>query len=336
MKIGVHVNEDALFDSKWISLLKKYGCEVEALDFKSEDSFERLILCDGAMWHYHHDPLDKQVAPKILDVIETVCKIPVWPNHSTRWHFDEKVSQSYILKALGEPSVKSWVFWDKKEAIEFIDSARYPLVFKLSVGAGSANIIKIDSKEMARIYVDRMFDYGIFPYSMNEYKSQRSLMETAKKTVKEVLFPERIILPSYFQIQKGYAYFQEFIPNNTYDIRITVIGNRAFGFIRHNREDDFRASGSGCIEYDSFKIPEEAIKTAFKISEKMGFQSMAYDFLINNGKPIVNEMSYGYLDKAVYDCPGHWDNDLNWHEGNMWPEEAHVIDFIDEVKNYNK
>ena len=336
MKVGVHVNEGGLFDSKWIFFLNKYGCEVESMDFKSEKSFERLISCDGAMWHYRHNPFDKQVAPKILDTIENVCKIPVWPNWSTRWHFDEKISQSYILKALGEASVKSWIFYNKEEALEFISSAKYPLVFKLSVGAGSANITRIDSKEMAQKYVDRVFDYGIFPYSMNEYESSESLTKRVKKAVKEVVFPDRIQLPSYFQIQKGYAYFQQFIPDNAYDIRVTIIGKRAFGFIRHNRENDFRASGSGSIEYDSSKIPEEAIKTGFRISEKMKFQSMAYDFLIDDGKCIVNEMSYGYVDKAVYDCTGHWDIDMQWHEGNMWPEEAHVVDYIEEIKNYKR
>ena len=44
---------------------------------------------------------------------------------------------------------------------------------------------------------------------------------------------------------KDYVYFQKFLPNNKYDIRIVVIGDRAFGFIRYNRENDFRASGSG-------------------------------------------------------------------------------------------
>jgi hypothetical protein len=136
---------------------------------------------------------------------------------------------------------------------------------------------------------------------------------------------ERYPRISYFYIQKNYAYFQEFIPNNKYDIRITTIGNRAFGFVRHNRDNDFRASGSGKIDYDLKKIPLECVKIAHEISQKNNFQSMAYDFLIDkNGKPLINEVSYCYVNIAVHNCPGHWDRDLNWHEGNMWPEEAHV------------
>lgn len=331
--IAVHKNEDRLFDIKWAEYLRKYGCEVVELDFKKAESFEKVLACDGAMWHYHHDPYDKQVAPKILDTIEKVCGIPVWPNYYTRWHFDEKVSQSYILKALNEPSVKSWIFWNKEDALDFIKKARFPLVFKLSVGAGSANIVKVNSAAEAEKYIIRMFDYGIYPYSLNEYEKSKSLKVITKSAIKQYLYPEKLLLPTYYQVQKGYVFFQEFIQDNAYDIRVTIIGNRAFGFIRYNRKDDFRASGSGMIEYDIKKIPREAIETAFRISDKMGFQSMAYDFLMDSqGRCLVNEMSYGYMDKAVYDCGGHWDRAMQWHEGHMWPEEAHVIDFIDCIK----
>jgi hypothetical protein len=30
----------------------------------------------------------------------------------------------------------------------------------------------------------------------------------------------------------------------------------------------------------------------------------------------------------VESCPGHWDSKLQWHEGHVWPEEAHVEDFL--------
>lgn len=44
---------------------------------------------------------------------------------------------------------------------------------------------------------------------------------------------------------KGYIYFQDFIPNNNYDTRVKVIGNRCAALRRYNRKNDFRASGSG-------------------------------------------------------------------------------------------
>ena len=40
--------------------------------------------------------------------------------------------------------------------------------------------------------------------------------------------------------RRGYVYFQDFIPDNQFDTRVTVIGNRAFAFIRKVRPGDFR------------------------------------------------------------------------------------------------
>ena len=113
------------------------------------------------------------------------------------------------------------------------------------------------------------------------------------------------------------------------EVRVTVIGNRAFGFIRHNRQGDFRASGSGRIEYDAARVPPAAVRTSHAISRTCGFQSMAYDYLLSReGKPLLSEISYCYLSRAVHDCPGCWDRDLRWTEGHVWPEDAHVDDFL--------
>lgn len=51
-------------------------------------------------------------------------------------------------------------------------------------------------------------------------------------------------------LTKKYVYFQDFIPGNDFDTRVTIIGDRAFGFTRNVRPGDFRASGSGNVGYD--------------------------------------------------------------------------------------
>lgn len=64
---------------------------------------------------------------------------------------------------------------------------------------------------------------------------------------------------------------------------------------------------------------------------------MAYDFMYDNEKIVINEMSYCYASSAVSQCNGYWDSNLNWHDKKMKPEEAHVEDFIKEVeKKINK
>jgi hypothetical protein len=138
-------------------------------------------------------------------------------------------------------------------------------------------------------------------------------------------------IPCPWELHKNYVLFQQFLPGNDFDTRITVIGNRAFGFRRFNRPDDFRASGSGAIDHDAAKIDMETVRLAFTVSEKLNTQSVAIDGLRDGEKRVVGEVSYTYTSWAVHACPGHWDSELNWHEGKMWPEEAQVLDFMDRL-----
>jgi hypothetical protein len=129
--------------------------------------------------------------------------------------------------------------------------------------------------------------------------------------------------------ERGYVYFQDFIAGNDFDTRITIIGNRAFGFTRNVRPGDFRASGSGDINYDVSQINMQCVRTAFEIAGKIGSQSLAFDFVSDEQRrPLILEVSYCYDSRAVYACQGHWDEQLKWHLGHMWPQDAILTDFI--------
>lgn len=331
MKIAVHVSGQELFDKKWIQYINmQEDCEAVKVNLKKSDVLDEIKNCDGVMWHFLHNPWEKDIAQKILTTIEMYCKIPVWPNYETRWHFDEKVTQHFMFHAMNVPSVPSWVFFQQDEAYEFAEKfAEYPLVYKLSVGAGAANVKMVANQNEAFKLIKTMFQEGVYPYTENEFSASVPFQKRLLDGMNYVIKSKRIMPPWYYELQKNYIYFQKFIPNNSRDIRVTIIGDRAFAFSRKNRENDFRASGSGKIDYNLTYVPLEAIQIAFQISQKNHFQSMAYDFLIDEqGRPLVSEMSYGYLDTAVYDCSGYWDAELKWHEGHIWPEQAHIDDFI--------
>ena len=133
--------------------------------------------------------------------------------------------------------------------------------------------------------------------------------------------------------ERGYIYFQDFIPNNQFDTRVTIIGNRAFAYTRNVRPDDFRASGSGDVVYDIQRIHPQCVLIAFEVTRKVGSQSMAFDFVLAaNQQPMLVEVSYCYIPKLVYRCPGHWDDQLTWHQGHMWPQDAILIDLLEDYR----
>ena len=124
--------------------------------------------------------------------------------------------------------------------------------------------------------------------------------------------------------ERGYIYFQEFVPDNAFDTRITVIGSRAFGFRRAVRPGDFRASGSGNIDHNVAAIDPLCVTTAFEVANKIGASCMAFDFIVRKGEaiPLLVEMSFAFQAEAVAGCSGFWTPNLQWHDTPIRPEDA--------------
>ncbi|MEQ8561494.1 MAG: hypothetical protein RID18_08300 [Cytophagales bacterium] len=337
MHIALHQNQQthkSSFSFKWSEFLNKYSVRYKTLDFLHFGSLKRISDFDAVMWHFFHNPLDKMAAFAILNSLELKSEILVWPNQSTRWHFDDKVAQYFLLKSHNLPVVDSWVFWSEAAALDALPKLKTPIVAKLKSGAGSANVMLLENNKEITQHIERSFRQGIFPYTLNEFRNSRSgnlalRMKESFDFITTSIYPS---LPTTNWLpEKGYVYFQKFLNKNPFDTRITVIGDRAFGFLRFNRTNDFRASGSGKLDHNPSNVDLECVSIAFRISQKFGFQSMAYDFLYDQGVPLIVEISYGYDDTAIYNCPGHWDKSMNWVEGNMWPQEAHVVDLIEQI-----
>ena len=127
---------------------------------------------------------------------------------------------------------------------------------------------------------------------------------------------------------------EEFCPNNDGDIRINVIGDRVMGFKRYNRPNDFRASGSGIIEYIE-ELPWECCEIANQISKENNFESMAYDFVKDSkGKWVLLEISYTYVDFTVRDCKYFYNmkTKLKEPKNNIYPQDFIIEDFLSSLK----
>lgn len=298
------------------------------------DFWEQVKQLDLFILRMKQYDSDLQLARDLLPVIDRQLGVKCYPNLASGWHYDDKVKQYHLLHSLGFPITESWIFYEKSRALDWLNEASFPLVFKLRGGAGSRNVLLVKSRRQARSLVNTMFEPGVFPENFFRSGSVRLKHLNPAKELRHLggnlLRRLRGLDPSpYWQRQKNYVLFQRFLPGNTCDTRVTVIGERAFAFRRLVRDQDFRASGSGRIDYDQSKIDPRCLEIALEVSRKMGFQSMAYDFLVNErGEPEFCEVSYTYVSRAVYDCPGYWDRDLGWHEGHHWPEHLHLADAL--------
>jgi len=325
--IAIHNDlKKSSFQYRWVDYCDNNGIEYKLVDVYSDTIVQDLNGCSALMWHYYHaDPKDIVMAKSLLFALEH-GGMKVFPDFKTGWHFDDKVGQKYLLEALKTDLVKTWVFYDKKSALEWIAQTTFPKVFKLRGGAGSQNVQLVKNSTAAKKLAEKAFGKGFSGYDRWTNASERIRKWRLGKTdFKDVLkgFARIVKPPRYAQIlgrEINYMYFQEFIPNNDFDIRIIVIDNKAFGIKRMNRENDFRASGSGFILYDRASIDEKFVKASFECNKKLDAQCIAYDYVADQtGNPLLIEISYGFANAGYDDCTGYWDENLQWHEGAFNP-----------------
>lgn len=320
--IAIH-KRHGTYSDEWIQYCEKQGIPFKLVDCYQTDIIEKLEGCDALMWHFSQAiPKDVVFAKQLLYTLESAGKC-VFPDFQTMWHFDDKIGQKYLLEAIGVPMVPSYVFYSKTEALQWIEETPFPKVFKLRGGASSENVKLVRTKEDAKKLVKRAFGKGFkqfnsffyFKESIRKYKlGESSVLDIFKKAVR--IF-NKLDLDKFSQREKGYVYFQDFIPDNDSDIRLVVVNDKAFGEKRFVRKNDFRASGSHMRQYDKEIISDETLRISFEVAQKLKLQCVAFDYVYANGNPLIVEISFGTTPAAYKPCPGYWDSTLNFHEGKF-------------------
>lgn len=335
--LAIHHREGS-FSERWIAYCQQNGIQYKIVNCLDSNIMRELAHADALLWHWVHTDAREQLAARQIIKAGDAMNIAVFPSPATCWHFDDKIGQKYLLEAVAAPLVPSYVFYESGEALRWIEQAAFPKVFKLRKGAGSTNVRLTRTAREARALVKRAFSGGFQPLGYGRDVRKRYRAARQRRDLFGALRRMSRIMTEIYRInramgaEKGYVYFQDFIPHNHFDTRVTIIGNRAFAFTRNVRPGDFRASGSGDIVYDLERIHPLCIETAFAVSRDIRSQSMAFDFVLTeNRQPLIVEISYCYDSKAVYNCPGHWDDQLRWHQGHTWPEDVILIDLLENV-----
>jgi len=334
MKIAIHHRKEG-FSKRWIEYCVKKEIPYKLVNCYSNSIVQDMEECDVLMWHFHQaNPRDVLFAKQLIYSLETAGK-KVFPDFHTCWHFDDKVGQKYLLEAMNAPLVPSYVFYDKSEALRWIESASFPKVFKLRKGSGADHVRLVRSKAEAKRLARRAFWGGFPQYDAGSNLKERWRKFKVGKTGLKDLMKGVIRLGYTTEFskvvgnEKGYIYFQDFIPDNDHDIRVNVVDGKAFAVRRDVRKGDFRASGSGYPKFEKHYFPEEVIKIALDLTKKLKLQAVAYDFLQFKGDFLIAELSYGFCDMTDK-CTGYWDEDLNWIPGKFHEQDWMVETILKE------
>lgn len=338
IQLAIHHRENS-FSDRWIEYCKLQGIQYKVVDCLDSEIIQQLRSSDALLWHWSQDdPREQLIARHVIRAVE-MMGVRVFPSISTCWHFDDKIAQKYLLEAIGAPVVPTYVFYDLTEALKWIDRASFPKVFKLRKGAGSRNVRLVSSAMEARALAKRAFSSG-FPAVPHYGQDALKRYRTAKKygdllnVVKRIPRTLARIRSNRKMMgdEKGYIYFQDFVPDKDFDTRVTIVGDRAFAYTRNVRPGDFRASGSGDIVHEIDRIDRRFVRIAFDVVRQTGVQSMAFDFVSGkHQEAFILEVSYGYIPKLVHSCPGYWDSNLKWYEGHVWPQDAILSDLLNDV-----
>ena len=337
----IHPNgERQSFSDRWIELARAHHIEVAPVDVFSRNAITRISTCDAFMWRCPSSAYPRVFARRLMYAVEYGLGIPVFPSLSSSWYYEDKLAQRYFFEAAGIPSADTEIFWTRQDAEHFCGSTTYPCVLKLAGGHQSANVRLVRNRQEAMFYVDELFSHGIVSMGYPPASRTRLLLRRLRAAAKVINGRNPYASTTGAELQFGYFYAQEFLPENAFEVSAIIVGNRAFAVRRFACPGDFRTRGStGRMDWNPQAIGEDAIRLAYKVARELGAQTTAVDILHRGSKPVVVELTVNYASWVVLKCPGHWvlqgnpeAGAIEWVDSPMRAEDAIFDDFLVEIR----
>lgn len=329
MKVAICKDSRAVLHSTiwvypWEEYCKENNIEYEFVDLLRCDAVKELKRFDVLLWHFGQYRHAEMLEARSIVYSAKSMGLKVFPDFNDAWHFDDKVAEMYILQSIGAPIPESHVYYDKDSIVNAIKSGEinWPIVGKLRTGSGSHNVKLLKSKGEILSYASKMFSGGYNPAPSLLYKTTSNIRSShdkqqfINKLKRAPEFLRTLAGARHFPHEKDYVYLQQFIPNDGYDMKVVVVGDKCAFLVRPIRSHDFRASGGGEVFFDEKYFNKQVIESAFEVSDALGAQCMGYDYVVNNqtGKGVIVEMSYGFSHEAIMASGGYYDRNLKWHE----------------------
>jgi glutathione synthase/RimK-type ligase-like ATP-grasp enzyme len=322
------VYKENTFADEWLKYLQENNIDYFKVDPYSNDIIKEISKADYFFWHFDHfDHKDVLCAQGIINSLEG--KVTIFPNVKECIFFNDKLSQKYLLEAQQIQIPQTKVYYNPGEAKRFASETTYPLVAKLRKGAGSSNVWLIKNKKEAIKFIKKSFKVGFSVFNAQKYfqtrfqksKPNENRLQRSLKGVRGVMINKKTA--ELQSKEKGYVLFQDYIPNNGFDIRVVVINqDKAFSARRDVNKNDWAASGSGIASYPNEDLDTAYIKEAFEIAEKLNTRCIAIDFIRDENSNIIYtlEVSVFYASYSMKKATGYWDRDLKWFESSSDPQ----------------
>jgi glutathione synthase/RimK-type ligase-like ATP-grasp enzyme len=233
--------------TKYVRFLEKNSFDYEIYDIHAHDWLKTAENFEVVVGIWSCEPCYLEELREKYYFLETFLGKCTFPSAAHALLYENKRLEAYIASAQGIPFATTYVSHSKEDALRLIQTLAYPLVSKFVPSSGSVGVqLLSDSRQ-------------------------------AKKIVEQAFSPLGRKTHMHYVRQKNYIYFQKFIPNDGYDIRVILVGNWAFGYYRKALKGDFRASGMNLVEKRD--LPKPAIAIALKLNAIIKSPMLVVDML---------------------------------------------------------
>ena len=296
--------------TKYCRFLDNNGFEFGIFNLHAGDWLAQAQGFDVIVGSPSSDFWDLEETRKKYHFIETYLGKATYPSAAHMMLYEDKELEAYIAETFGIPFAKTYVSHDRRDAMRLIHTLHYPVVSKIFPASGSIGVELVHNVHEARRIVGRSF-------SNNGRKSHLVAMR-----------------------QKNYVYFQQFIPNDGYDLKVIVVGKRLLGAYRRVPKGDFRASGMNLIERR--ELPEDAMRVALQANRVVKSPALGVDLIRGlDGVYRIIELSpltqvrfreflrvNGVAGAHVY----NGDGSFHFEPGRYWVDELALREFL--VQSY--
>ena len=328
MKIGILKSHNRDY-KLYVEACEKLGIEYKIVDFIGKDWIKECLEsgCDVFM---ARPPCDYQERKAVYDerlmFLNRNMGKPVYPGVDECLFYENKRSLVNWLDYYKLPHPHTVVLGSRKEALDYVEHAKYPFVSKRAIGSAASGVIIVKSKIHAKVLVNQFFGWGVPGFTLGKI-----YWSWVKK---------KYLLPSLGTEQKHYMICQDFC-DVRWEHRIIRIGNTFLGYRKVVGKHGF-ASGSGLAAWG--EPPREVLDMVRDITDKFGFRSIAIDiFETGDGKYLINEMQalFGSVERSLLNIDGK-DGRYVYENGEYKFEEGYynvkrcyelrVLDFVDCLK----
>jgi len=223
----------------WVDVVRNSGC----------DAFLVRPSAHFTIWKQMYDERLRVMAQDLGKII--------YPTYEELWIYESKRRMHYWLEANKVPHPRTWVFYDRRQALDFCRTVELPIVFKADLGAGASGVKIFRHRPALRRFVNRCFKKGMVRRDADPCDRQW-----------------------------GCVLLQEYLADAA-EWRMVRVGDSYFGYEK-GKSGDFHSGSYIRIWRDP---PERLLNFIRDVTRLGGFTSMALDIFEVGGRGyLVNEL----------------------------------------------